>query len=110
MHNNTFLLIIGTVLLTACGGQPDESASSETPSVDRKIYIDAETGERLPGPLSSETPTPANQSTSRHREPNVVERDDGSKIIIHKPDDWPQLKAHKKSEGGLSIEHATGSE
>lgn len=107
MLRTTPLLLATTIALLACGGQAEAPAptNAESGSAERKIYIDPETGERLPGPPPSENPQPANQTTGNQQEPEIIQREDGSTAIIHRREDWPELKAERKPDGSLSIEH-----
>lgn len=107
MRKTIYLLIVGATVLTACGGQA-EAPSAAPASAERKIYIDPETGERLSEPPLSDEPAPASQTSRSDREPEIIEREDGSKMIIHQPDDWPELKARKSPDGSISIEHPAG--
>lgn len=107
MFRTTFLLPATTIALLACGGQAGTPAPAEpdTGAAERKIYIDPETGERLPGPPPSEQPKPASQTSETQRQPEIIQREDGSTAIIHRPEDWPELKAEKQPDGSLSIGH-----
>lgn len=108
MRKTIYLLIVGAAALSACGGQAEAPASAASESAERKIYIDPETGERLSEPPLSDEPAPASQTSRSDREPEIIEREDGSKMIIHQPDDWPELKARKSPDGSISIEHPAG--
>ncbi|MDT0635325.1 hypothetical protein [Spectribacter hydrogenoxidans] len=107
MLRTTPLLLAAAIALLACGGQTEAPAPAkpESGSAERKIYIDPETGERLSEPPESEQPSSADRTSGSKRSPEIIEREDGSSILIHEPEDWPELKARKQPDGSVVIEH-----